>query len=192
MKNVLITVGLFVFIQLGVSQKIKHGLILNGGIGYLSDVVVDPIQLNDVEYNAKAEFKSAFGLGYKVRYYSSKSFFYDFDLAIGVKKWEFHYIDTYSYGSPTPFYLSLNPTINRKIYRNFFLGAGLAPTVYHLSHFNFDSPVTLKIGYDHKYVGLAMTYSHGLFNSLTMSNSVSKGRMNEISVQLFIPFSGRK
>ena len=186
--------------QLCISQENRHGLVLNGGLGKLNDVV--PVHENLI--SEEARFKYNLGLGYKVRIYNfKKPFFYDFDFSIGMKKCIYDYhnkiydpdinpdpINHYVSEDIKLYYTSFNPTINYKIYRNLFLGVGLEPTIYYKANtsIKFDSPATFKIGYDHKFIGWAFIYKYGLFNTLDISDNISKGKMNDVAVQLFIHF----
>lgn len=74
-----------------------------------------------------------------------------------------------------------------------FGGIGICPTLYYRSgsassKYKFDSPVILKIGYNRKFAGIAFIYKYGLFNTLSLSDDISKGKINEFLLQLFIPF----
>lgn len=183
------------FVQVCISQNPKRGLILNGGSGFLYDI--------GVAYETargEANFKYSAGLGYKTRFYNAKKpFFYDLDLTAGIKRSIYHYrklidANTESFGgsfsgSIILLYTSLKPAINYKIYRSLFAGAGIEPTIYFKSATcGFDLPVTLEIGYDHKFFGWALSCKHGLFNTLALNEDFHKGKMNEVVVQLFIPF----
>jgi hypothetical protein len=189
---------LLALIQLCHSQENKHGIIFTEGFGFLRNAT--PAHNDRGTAIGQSDFKSTFGLGYKVRYSPSKLYFYDFDLSVGIKKTAYDYhidssSDSFSFsGKMAAKYASIDPTINVKFFRNvnffrnIYFGAGLAPTIYHSFNLKFDSPFILKIGYEHEIGDLAFIYKHGLFNTLDMNSDFQKGKINEVLFQLFISF----
>jgi hypothetical protein len=87
--------------------------------------------------------------------------------------------------------MSVNPNYNYRFYRRFSAGAGLEPALYfkdaHDAKWKFDCPLSLKLGYDLKHIGFSLNYKIGLFK-IMKSDQFSSGNLNDIQLQLFIPF----
>ena len=188
--------------------KLRHGLLLGGGMGsiggveyalkgygteYLSNIQIIS-GISNYKYNAS--------LGYKFRIENDEShLFYDVDFGFGLKNIDFDIksmVDENGYTHPfqssgshstIDFFLCLSA--NYKIYSGLYAGLGIEPTYYFhdMGRFIriFDTPIVGKIGYDFKKIDIVLTYKKGLFNALK-SNTFAKGQINDIQLQLFIPF----
>ncbi|MDR1762579.1 MAG: hypothetical protein LBR64_01300 [Dysgonamonadaceae bacterium] len=192
------------------SAQSKNGLILGGGTGNISNVSETGKlkEILDLGGTKTFDYKFNFAIGYKFRIQpEKKSFFYDLDLYAGMKRinWDYKVLDNYfEYGKDNPYgddvktlgsrsddfnyYFSLNASYNYNIYKNLHIGAGLEPTMYFESGWKFDSSLTFRVGYDFKYVDIAIGYKVGLLNPLKQKDAFLSGNLNDLQIQLFIPF----
>ncbi|MDR0575088.1 MAG: hypothetical protein LBG96_13890 [Tannerella sp.] len=210
MKKLLSITGILMVSQCLCAQTLEHGFIINGGTGYFRDVEL-PLEgpVSEILKNGghgDIDYKFHVELGYKLRIDNkAKPFFFDMDLSVGIKKYKYNYLalteydpengddesisSRYSFvrGNLNLFTASLNATFNYKIYKGLYAGAGIAPTLY-LKGFYPDFPLTAKLGYDLKFVGVSAGYKYGLLNALKDNSDFSNGKTGEWQVQLYIPF----
>jgi len=212
-KKYLIIFLLFVG-NLSVFSQTKSGLIIAGGSGFLSNLKEGKglQEILDMGGTKKNQYKFNVAIGYKFRIQpQNRSHFFDMDIYAGLKKFNSEY---FYYGQETTndgqiiynsissgaggtyYYFSFNPSYNYKIFKNLHLGAGIEPTLYYVDgqgKWKFDIPPTLRIGYDFKYLDIAVGYKIGFLNVIksnvsNRSNNFSSGNLNDIQLQLFIPF----
>ena len=202
MKKILLAGSLIFLIPCISAQTFKHGLLLGGGTGSISHI-------RYVMYDADEDFQLVRGsgaykynavIGYKLRYAPlADRLFYDTDLQAGLRKAGSS--NYYKAPEGMGLYLdrsyvfcnvALGLTANYKISKGLYAGVGVEPTYgfYELGEHTdqrFDMPVLVKLGYDLKYVDLAVVYKKGLFNVIK-SKEIEKGKLNDLQIQLFIPF----
>jgi len=209
-KNYFIIFFLFVG-NLSLFSQLKSGMIFAGGTGHLSNIKEAPgstleevVNLGGSKMN-RYTFNAA--LGYKFRIQPKNLFhFFDIDLYAGLKGSNSEYLyrgqettaeglQVYntieSGGSGAYYYFALNPSYNYKLYKKLHIGAGIEPTLYFTNgeaKWKFDIPTTLRIGYDFKYFDMAISYKMGLLNPMKSSKYYSSGNLNDIQLQMFIPF----
>jgi hypothetical protein len=93
-----------------------------------------------------------------------------------------------SKGDNMNYYGSIGATYNYSIFKDLYIGAGIEPTAYRTDgKWKFDVPPTVKIGYNLKFAEVALSAKAGLFNVLE-SSKLSSGHLNDLQLQLFIPF----
>jgi hypothetical protein len=95
----------------------------------------------------------------------------------------------------TYYYFAINPTYNYKVYKNLYLGAGIEPTLYFTGEdknkWKYDISPTLRIGYDFKYLNIAVGYKAGVLDAVKSNYRyyyLEAGNLNDLQIQLFIPF----
>jgi len=181
--------------QLSVAQSAKRGLTVSYGRGAVSNYVWDRTMiLSSVDYVMNVE------LGYKLRLEYEKPFFIDFDLDAGLHKIKsFYWFDTGSddlpvlsmSGTTLLWSNSLDATWTYRLYKGLSAGVGLVPTFYFSGYgtYSFDFPLTAKIGYDWKFIGLSLSYRYGFTNSIKAAPDFTKGKISYLQVKLFIPLS---
>ncbi|MDR2148220.1 MAG: hypothetical protein LBE91_17380 [Tannerella sp.] len=206
MKFFFLIISFSVIIQCAFTQTLRHGLLLGGGKGYLSREIYTANK-----FNTNFEFVSGIGkyklnamIGYKIRHtLSIDGLFFDTDFHVSVRSANIKI----QYNSPqngpsisggihdNDFIFCnavLGLTANYKIINNLYTGIGLEPTYcfYELGERSdelLDMPIVVKLGYDFKIFDVAFVYKKGLFNVMK-STFVDSGKMNDIQLQLFIPF----
>ena len=200
-----------------ISAQLKSGMIIQGGVGHLSNIGEAPGGILDeivkLGGSKTTEYFFNASLGYKFRIEpANKTYFYDIDWAIGLKRinFDYYYIgegettidengniheissDRGAEGRNAFYYMSINPNYNYRFYRKFSGGAGLEPMIYFKDGYNdkwrFDCPISLKVGYDLKHIGFSLNYKIGLFNIMKTDKLFSSGNLNDIQLQMFIPF----
>jgi hypothetical protein len=186
--------------------ELRHGLLLGGGrgsvcgIGYSDngdEYTAFDRGITDYQYNAL--------LGYKLRFRGRENpLFFDTDIQVGLQKAEYSIFYKKTEATPDGAFisfptgnfffcnLSVGLSVNYNLYKGLFVGAGVDPTyrLYQLgdiSENRFDVPVIGKIGYNMKYVELALVYKKGIMNSLK-TDHFERGKLNDWQLQLFIPF----
>jgi len=210
MKKYLIIFLLFIG-NLSVFSQTKSGLIIAGGSGNLSNISEETggrldeiLNLGGLKLN---KYKFNVALGYKFRIQPQNQYhFFDIDLYAGLKRFNYEYLyivqETTDDGQIVFFhkgassssaycYFAFNPSYNYKIYKNLHFGAGIEPTLYYADgqgKWKFDIPPTLRVGYDFKYFDMAISYKMGLLNVMKSSRDFSSGNLNDIQLQVFIPF----
>ncbi len=196
--------------------KLTHGLTLNGGSGDFHDIDLSDA-VSDILENGgslETEYQFGAGIGYKFRLKpQTKPFFYDLDLNLGIKKYNYHYsnydgVEFRSYSTDTlhndstklisgagnipVVYIALGASFNYKLYKGLYAGAGVEPTFYFdtatTPKWKFDIPAVVKIGYDLKYVDFAFAYKYGLLDMIGKSRTFDGGKLHEWQLQMFIPF----
>jgi hypothetical protein len=207
-KLLLASCVLFITQCIIAQNKIIHGFNVNGGLGSIRGIELLPEgRIHDVlELNGKGyiDYKYNLALGYKIRLDNiEKPFFYDLDISIGMKKYKYDYTVLVEEdgiagffgisGDVSLIYLSLSPTLNYNIFKGLYSGVGVEPTILRHSSSTmfstmFDIPVTARIGYDFKFFDVSFGYKHGLFSTVKNNKAgFSKGKINEWSIQFFIP-----
>lgn len=202
-KILFVSCVLFVTQCIIAQSKITHGFNVNGGIGSIRGIEFLPEgKISDIlELNGKGfiDYKYNLALGYKLRLDNKeKPLFYDLDISLGMKKYEFDYrvlIEEDGFasyfgtsGDVSLFYLSLSPMANYKIYKGLYSGAGMEPTVLHAQGSTmFDIPISARIGYNFKFLDVSFGYKHGLLSIVKNKEGFSKGKISEWSLQFFIP-----
>jgi len=186
--------------------EFKSGLILNTAHTSIYDgSVISP------NWAEQFSVKHNYGLGYKFRLTpTGKRFFTDIDVLAGYKQLSYFYIPdfwlNYSDGSvmrPSAtfqtktnyFQFSVNPTFNYKVYDGWYVGAGVEPSIYLVqdpenskkNFTKFDMPITGRIGYDFKYLDVAVSYKYGLFNVFDPERFTS-GKFKGLQLSVFVPF----
>lgn len=197
----------------------RHGFTINAGTAHLYNLKTqqqdNTIQLIDEStgmlnqnYYANVtlppKIKYSIALGYKLRFNKQNAkLFLDLDANTTLRKiqtssvWygttEDNTLTGYAYSSNIySLNLSLNPTVNYKFYEEWYIGAGLAPTLYyhtdgHLS-LDLDAPITAKIGFDFEYLDISFNYQYGINGKLQQQGYGQQGRINNWYVQVFLPF----
>jgi hypothetical protein len=207
MKSKLLVLVLLVCASVSAQVNVKSGLIVGAGIGNLYDTHYTAL----LDYNEVSYKNPDFALGYKIRFQpTQKSFFYDVDIIVGLKRFEqrrpYKYFSEY-FGENDPEYVGINhnhtyfqfaldPSFNYRFYGKWYAGIGLSPTVYmakgrkhdnRVTGYKFDMPASVKLAYDFKYVDVSLGYSLGLFD-IAYSDYISKSKMQNLQLQVFIPF----
>jgi hypothetical protein len=186
--------------------KVKSGLLLGGGKGSLCDVNMKGRATDFVEITStNSSYKYNAMIDYKLRMENTNEnkWFYDMDLGFALKGINFEEKGTYvdedgntfpvavRSGSYSLASFSIGLSANYKIVKGLYAGIGIEPTCYFhdLTQYIkiFDAPLIGKLGYDFKYFDIAVVYKKGLLNAL-QSDNFSKGRINDLQLQLFIPF----
>ncbi|MDR0575084.1 MAG: hypothetical protein LBG96_13870 [Tannerella sp.] len=211
MKRIIILIFFCTFIGY-TSARFKSGLILSGGKGNISNSTLSSNILRHEEdelsrYTHTVGNKASVAIGYKFRFQAeSKRFFYDIDLYSGIKPLRIKYSDYDYYQSTgaiesgnapavygitstkdTYYYFSINPSWNYHIVKGLHAGVGIEPTLYYFSELKFDTPITARIGYDFRFIDIALKYKAGLLNAMN-PDYLSSGRFNDWQIQVFIPF----
>lgn len=189
--------------------QLKTGLTINGSpIGNISNTIIgnDPLmtEIRELGGTLSTNYKCNVSLGYKFRIQPEKPFFYDLDLFLGLKQYDYNYFFSevrlndenreYTFVRRRDvqfhfYYTSLNFSFNYLLYKRIYVGCGMEPTLY-LSDSEspkFDIPVTLQAGFNWDIIGIALNYKIGLANPLSNKDFAS-GNLNELQIQLFIPF----
>lgn len=198
------------------AQLSQHGLVLNGGRGFVDSKVDKSGGFGDeVKYNA------GLSAGYRLRFKkpAPQSFHYDIDVSFGAKWMKYNvffdpdryggycgygdgsgYSSAYNYkGTFTPTYFtSIGGTVNFSVIKNLSAGLGLEPTYYFKREYylplkyHLDIPVVAKIAYNLKVVEIGITGRYGLINKTNQSlQSGGSGRIGEIQLSVFVPFQTR-
>jgi hypothetical protein len=99
---------------------------------------------------------------------------------------------------------SFNPTFNYNFFDGWYAGLGIEPMFYtasprkitnkqddgfdyHKKFSGFDVPLTAKLGYDFKFMDVAIGYKYGLLDVLTPVY-FNSGKVRAWQLQVFIPF----
>ena len=196
--------------------KLKSGLLISGGtFGSISNVASgDDLFVNEIlslggGFSSKYHFNAA--LGYKFKLESAQAHFYDIDWFIGMKKFscDFTYYEMTPNDPINPYifkgksienfyyFTSIAFSYNYKFTDKIYLGIGIEPTIYFFENeyeepgriysWKFDVPLSMRIGYNWSFIGVALNYKIGLANPLA-SMDFRSGNINEFQLQLFIPF----
>ena len=194
-------IALFISFSCFSQEKLITGLIIEGGKGNTSQVENGKIlqEVTDLGSRRNIDYILNAALGYKLRFKSNEKSFYDIDFLAGIKKIN---SDIENTGKTDSIFLgysgryifldfSVSAAYQYKVWKNLYAGIGLSPTYYFFESserkWRFDLPVTVKVGYDFKYVDLALIYKRGMLHALK-SEVFAKGNINDIQLQLFIPF----
>lgn len=185
----------------------KHGLIVGGGIGnvtYQLQPSSKAQELLNMGGTGSTDYQFNGFLGYRYRVEPDrKPFFYDLDVYVGLKRFDYDYwYESYNNetntgvysgtnGEETYYYLALSPSFNYHIISGLNAGIGVEPTFYYRDendpNFKFDIPLTAKIGYDFGLLEIAIAYKLGLCNTLK-SDVFESGRLYDWQASVFIPF----
>jgi hypothetical protein len=201
--------------QLFAQFEFRSGLLLSGGTNHIWNEKLDSNspKINTIlEVFEEAKFAAYSGyntaLGYKFRLEPKPNrFFYDIDYFLGFKTYKEAYLHKWELSGDSrkdvwiprketrlSFYTSLNPSANYRINKYLYTGIGFEPTLYFnlysegLKADKFDMPVTPKIGVNLKYVELAISYKVGLLNTAIKSEYYKSFNLNDLQLQLYIPF----
>ena len=159
---------LVIFSTSAFAQKVEHGVLVGGGIGF-------PMQHN---------LKGNGMIGYRLRFLSQRKHFFDLDLTIGFQGMSTQkYVPflskqdgTYTGNEGDEFSefvmpVSIAASWNYRITGKFFFGLGMAPTLYIRPQAVFDLPVLAKVGYRvGKHCELALSYQYGCLDVLKHFN----------------------
>lgn len=187
--------------------QLRTGLLFAGGLGFERNLSLKPsvLSLEDPSYNSVDfldDYQFHVLLGYRFRIENNQypRWFYDIDPLINAKvfkKITNYYMDDDLAGNASghDIHLSLavSSSVNYKIYKGFYAGAGLEPTCYVVSEGKkFDIPILLKIGYNiNNKIDFAFNYRFGLTN--TIDNQIfEKGQVSDLNISIFIPFTVNK
>lgn len=174
---------LVIFSTSAFAQKVEHGVLVGGGIGFPmqdSKQLIPPTNELRYDHNLKGNGM----IGYRLRFLPQRKHFFDLDLTIG-----FQGMSTQKY---VPFLskqdgiytgnggdefsefvmpISIAPSWNYRITEKFFFGLGIAPTLYVRPQAVFDLPVLAKVGYRvGKHCELALSYQYGCLDVLKHFN----------------------
>jgi len=209
-KIVILLITLVSVAELSAQVEFRSGITLGAGQSKLSNITLVP----GLDYAELFSTKHNYSLGYKFRLAPrDKHLFIDIDILTGFRQVIYSYIEDYwlknedvadgmrpvsGFPTKTNYYqLSLNPTLNYKFYDGWYVGVGAEPSLYFAHEvsssktddefYKIDVPVTGRIGYDFKYIDVAVSYKHGLFNILDPER-FNTGKLNYWQLQVFIPF----
>ena len=189
--------------SINAQQKLTHGILLGAGGGSFSNVETF---ISDNNVRRSLTYKYNLLLGYKLKICDdAKPYFFDMNMSFGIKPYDDYYYRKYdeeetSGGISAMFHtnnlmllnLSFNSSFNYKIYKGLYTGIGLTPTIYMnrgtAKKYAFDIPLSAKIGYDLKFIGISIGYNYGMLNTLKLNKDYSKGMIREWQAQIFIPF----
>ncbi|GEM_PF-295691 len=128
--------------------KLESGLLLHGGTGSMK-ATLNPPPADRVYSHSDFKNKASFSVGYRFRLLPVNSrFFYDLDLNIGGRLWNYDYSaplnenshEGYYWGithnsSTKGLFASLGATVGYKLYKGLSIGAGIEPTYnFYQSH----------------------------------------------------------
>lgn len=194
-KNLLIAFTALCISTLNAQTITKHGIIANGGIGYISKELKpsQDIKFSDISY------KSSYSVGYRFRLNPNiNPFFIDIDANIGVKIWDSKYYTDLNLMPPRysisthHYFFSIGGTFNYSLYRGLNIGLGIEPTYYFYqdgekSSNKFDIPLLGKVAYDLGKFEAGLSYKHGL-TDIIKTDRIKSGKFREIQLSVFIPF----
>lgn len=89
----------------------------------------------------------------------------------------------------------MNATVNYRIWKGLSIGLGIEPTVFFNSgklRYNdasktvFDFPVLVKVGYELKNIGFAVSYKQG-FKALYDNYMLNSEKNKELQISVFVP-----
>ena len=189
------------------AQKMEHGVLIGGGIGFpMQDnkQLLPPTDELRYDHNLKGNGM----IGYRLRFLPEKKSFFDLDFTIG-----FQGMTTNRYA---PFYnqkstggydnagegkefsefimpVSVAASWNYRITEKFFFGLGVAPTLYVRPQAVFDLPVLARIGYRAgKHCELGLTYQYGCLDVLKHFNKGAAngrtGHFSDLTFSVYVPF----
>ena len=151
MRKILIAIGVLCSVCTMYAQEEKmeeQGLLIGAGAGFPVQNGAETDGFNSGSYwNYRHDYKLNSLIGYRLRFLPERTFFYDLDLTLGFQKME-----TDKYWSalhvPAPdkdktltefvMPISVAASWNWRFARRFFLGAGVAPTLYAQPRAAFD------------------------------------------------------
>jgi hypothetical protein len=188
--------------------KLKHGLLLGGGAGtvnYLKYTAGDDLWNGERTFDGFfTDYKYSGMLGYKFRIKPlNRKTFFDIDLIASTKRIDysvsskpvgeqprdnFYIVDEdYTYNSA-----SLALGYNYQTYKGLYVGAGIEPLYCYqrmgtMTFNKFDMPVFVKIGYELKFIDISVSCKKGITDMLK-DEYVKNGRINDLQIQMFIPF----
>jgi hypothetical protein len=184
--------------------KLRHGLILGGGGGNINYAKLTNSELwaekGTVNLFTGYKYNAMLGYKFRIKPLNRKTFF-DIDITAGIKRIEYwtslRPIEEQSnfYFIPNNYYTcssaSLAFSYNYQTH-GLYVGAGVEPTYYYdaarkLLNNEFDVPVFVKIGYELKFIDISVSYKKGI-TSMLDDKDVKNGRINDLQVQMFIPF----
>ncbi len=185
--------------------QMQTGLLMGGGIGgiYGEKYVVSKNK-SEIRYT-----QPDFTLGYRFRIRpNARKYFYDIDVFLGLKRMK--HLDIRTVQGPKGimtgshilfrhryYSVGLTPAWNYNFFNKWYAGTGLSPTFSmakgrendnRLTDYIFDMPATIKVGYDFKYVDVALVCYWGLFNVSAFSDQITSATLRSLQVQVFIPF----
>jgi hypothetical protein len=180
--------------------KLRHGLILGGGAGNINYAKLANSELwaEKGTVNLFTDYKYNAMLGYKFRIKPlNRKTFFDIDIAASIRNIEYEIIlkqDTpYLIPQKANSYSSASLAFSYNYQTHgLYVGAGVEPAYYYdaarkLLNNEFDVPVFVKIGYELKFIDISVSYKKGVTGMLDDEN-VKNGRINDLQVQMFIPF----
>lgn len=206
MKKILIAIGILCSVCTMYAQEekmVEQGLLIGAGAGFPVQNGAETDGFNSGSYwNYRHDYKLNSLIGYRLRFLPERTFFYDLDLTLGFQKME-----TDKYWSalhvPAPdkdktltefvMPISVAASWNWRFARRFFLGAGLAPTLYAQPHAAFDLGLLAKVGYRvSRHCELALSYQYGCLNTLKHFNdgpaNGRRGHLTDLTLSVFVPF----
>lgn len=174
---------LVIFSTSAFAQKVEHGVLVGGGIGFPmqdSKQLIPPTNELRYDHNLKGNGM----IGYRLRFLPQQKHFFDLDLTIGFQGMSTNkYAPFYSQETDGTYYgkgedfsefimpVSIAASWNYRITEKFFFGLGVAPTLYVRPQAVFDLPVLAKIGYRAgKHCELALSYQYGCLDVLKHFN----------------------
>lgn len=199
---------LLLLVSTSIFAQVEHGMLVGGGIGFpMQDKQKFIPPTNDLGYNH--DLKGNGMVGYRFRFLPERKSFYDFDVTVG-----FQGMSTYKYSpfltgnkengqyengdgkSFSEFFMpvSVAASWNYKLSDKFYLGLGIAPTLYVRPQAVFDLPVLVKAGYRiSRHCELSLSYQYGCLNTLKHFNNGPalgrKGHLSDLMLSVYIPFT---
>ena len=174
---------LVIFSTSAFAQKVEHGVLVGGGIGFPmqdSKQLIPPTNELRYDHNLKGNGM----IGYRLRFLPQRKHFFDLDLTIGFQSMSTQkYVPflskqdgTYTGNEGDEFSefvmpVSIAASWNYRITGKFFFGLGMAPTLYVRPQAVFDLPFLAKVGYRvGKHCELALSYQYGCLDVLKHFN----------------------
>lgn len=197
------------------AQRLTHGLLLGGGIGFTHNLEVNPAcdEYGRDGFIYNDTFDYTLYLGYRFRFILPRNerIFFDTDATFRYNKLGVHraYYPGNKPDELTPFWtlrnghgqFTLPLSANYRLVKGLYAGVGVEP-VLDISTYspgdmpffycNFDLPVHLKVGYTiSKRVDIALVYRYGFFNTINDAKehkAYLDGNLSDLSLSIFVPF----
>ena len=192
------------------AQKVEHGLLVGGGVGF-------PMQDGSVyspepRYGYNNDVKGNGMIGYRFRFLPQQQSFIDLDATIGFQGMQVYKYKAAQLGdidkvkpgdyvippgeSFTDFIMpiSVTATWNYRITDKFHAGFGASPTLYVQPQTVFDVSIVAKLGYRiSKRCELGLSYQYGLLDVLKHFNDGPamgrRGHFSDLMLSVYVPFS---
>lgn len=187
--------------------QIEHGLLLGAGVGFpLQDGWKETTWGDKSNWTYRHDHKFNSMIGYRFRFLPEKKIFYDLDVTMGFQKMEttkyFPYFESIENGivsKETDAFnefvmpISIAASWNWRFTKKFYLGLGIAPTLYVQPQAVFDVSVMAKVGYRlSKHCELGLSYQYGCLNTLNHFNdgpaNGRRGHLSDLMLSVYIPF----